>query len=322
MRILLTGATGFVGRNALLRAVQRGWTVLAPVRNASRLQEQLTAEGVEDSLVQALPANPAAWPPLQGIGAAIHCAGALFERSLEAYLQTNLTWTQAILRAIPRGCPTVVLSSQSAGGPTPPGQEARRETDADDPVSNYGESKLRMERSLLRRPPPRLAILRPPMILGPRDKAIQQLFAAARGGIRLKPGMRSKDFSFIACEDLLDAVDATLEKMDSLAPGPHYIAAKEPITDYSLLEAAALCVGARGISLPIPQGLVRAASFCIDHSPSLRAKLPSMTRDRVREMLEDRWVVDASQFQTATGWSAKSTLETALREAGRDPNYE
>lgn len=315
MNVLLTGATGFVGRNYLIRAVGRRWKVFAPVRDAKKLHQQIAAEGLDPSFVEALPTSPESWPAHLSLDAAIHCAGALFERSLENYLRTNVAWTQSVLAKLPAGCPAIVLSSQSAGGPTPVGKSARSESDADDPVSEYGESKLRMERAIFRSGRRRTVILRPPMILGPRDSAQLQLFEMTRGPLRTKPGFKKKFYSFIACEDLLNALDAAMEHMGSLAGRTFFVASPQVFSDIELLNASAACLPAQGLNLPLPHAAIKLVSAVVDASPVLRAKLPSLGRDRVREILEDRWVVDASKFCGETGWQASKPLATTLQEA-------
>jgi nucleoside-diphosphate-sugar epimerase len=315
MNVLITGATGFVGRNLLLRAVGRGQKVFAPVRDEKKLLAQIKAEGVEERCVDVLPVDPAQWPARLSIDFAVHCAGVLFERSLDPYLRTNVLWTQAVLTKLPPRCPTIILSSQSAGGPTPEDKHARDESDADDPISYYGESKLRMERMIRRTGRPGIVLLRPPMILGPRDSAVLQLFQMAGGFVRTKPGLKKKVFSFIGISDLLDAIDAGIASHDTLTSRCYYVASHEEFSDVTLLQEAARCLRAKGFSLPLPQAIVRAASAVVDSSPPLRIKLPSLTRDRVREILADRWVVNPSLFESETGWSAKSTLRESLAGA-------
>ncbi len=317
MNVLITGATGFVGRNLLLRSVARGQKVYAPVRDESKLLAQLKTEGVETTQVKILPGNPSQWPSRLPIDTAIHCAGALFERSLEPYVQTNVLWTKSVLANLPSGCPAVVLSSQSAGGPTPEGKTTRQESDADEPISDYGESKLRMERMIKRSGRSRVVVLRPPMILGPRDSAVLQLFQMAKGFVRTKPGFQKKTYSFLAVGDLLDAIDAGIEFHDTLTDRCYYVASKQQFSDLTLLNEAAHCLRSKGINLPLPHALVSAASAVVDSSPKLRRKLPSLTRDRVREILADRWVVNPSLFETATGWTAKCSLRESLMEAHR-----
>lgn len=310
MKLFLTGATGFLGRNVLLRALSQGYEVFAPVRNPDKLARQLRFEKQTAERIQVLSPLPANWPKISP-DFAILAGGALFERTRGDFFATNVDWTLAILRALPGRCRTVVVSSQSAGGPTPAGKRARTEADADAPITWYGESKLEMERSIRRhfreRP---ITILRPPMILGPRDSATLPLFRMATGRIRIKPGLRTKRYSFVGVDDLVAAIFLALEQgrgSESL-----YVASGKAVSDWELIASAAAACAARGVTLPAPQIFVRLLSMVVDASPGLRSRTPSLTRDRVREVWPDRWVVDGSKFERLANWQAKGALGSAL----------
>lgn len=306
----MTGATGFVGRNLILRAVARGTMIHAPVRNPDKLSACLAEDGLPRGAVNALPTEPSEW---RGISHAVLCAGVLFARSREEYFSVNVEWTLRILRALPRECRVVLLSSQSAGGPTPDGRTARTEADPDCPITWYGESKRVLEQSVAREfPDRRITILRPPMILGARDSATLPLFKMARGLVRTKPGFRRKWFSYLAVDDVVDAAFAAFR---CPRPGPFYIAAADPISDVDLIASAARTMGSRGVTLRLPLLFIRALAALVDAVPSWRDAVPSLTRDRAREIWPDRWVVDASAFRKAAGWSHRTGLEDALKSA-------
>lgn len=310
--LLVTGATGFVGRNLLLREIPSGVLLLAPVRDAAKLRAQLQSEGLDPAAVEALPADPAAWNGIRP-SRAVLSAGVLFARNREEYFRTNIDWTLQCIEALPDSCRITVLSSQSAGGPTPHGMAARSESHADAPVTWYGESKLELERAIIKKFPERpIAILRPPMILGPRDSATLPLFKMASGLLRTKPGLRKKQFSFLSVQDTVEAIRAS---WNAPAGRPFYIAAKNTITDTELIASAAKAARARGATLPVPLALVKAMSVFVDSVPSLRKAAPSLTRDRVREIWPDRWIVDSSSFRAATGWDCKQSLDEALAAA-------
>jgi nucleoside-diphosphate-sugar epimerase len=313
MSLLLTGATGFLGRNVLLRALSEGKEVLPAVRNADKLLQQLRFEQRDPQKIQLLPALPDRWPRISP-RYAILGGGVLFERNRSDYFCTNVDWTLATLRALPPECRTVVVSSLSAGGPTPDGKAARSEEDVDAPITWYGESKLAMERAIRREFPNRpITILRPPMILGPRDTATLPLFRMARGAVRIKPGLRAKSYSFIAVDDLVTAIFLALEREP--CPQASYVASAQSMTDWQLIAAAAAACRARGVTVPVPHFIVRMLSAFVDKIPRLRAKAPSLTRDRAREIWPDRWVVDGSQFARLTGWRASTSLSEALEAA-------
>ena len=313
MSLLLTGATGFLGRNILARALKEGLEIFAPVRNPDKLSQQLRFEQLDTQRLRVLSPAPRQWSRISP-KYAILGAGVLFERARSDYFRTNVDWTLATLGALPEQCRTVVISSQSAGGPTPPGKASRTEDDRDTPITWYGESKLAMEVSIRREFPNRpITILRPPMILGPRDTATLPLFRMARGRVRIKPGLHSKTYSFIAVEDLVTAIFLAL-KSEPIAQSC-YVASTRPMSDWQLIASAAAACNARGMTLPVPQLLVRMLSRVVDASPTLRAQTPSLTRDRAREIWPDRWVVDGSRFEQLTGWRAKTGLGDALQAA-------
>ena len=313
MSLLLTGATGFLGRNILLRALSEGKEVLTAVRNPDKLRQQLHFEEKDPREIHLLPALPDHWPRISP-RYAILGGGVLFERNRRDYFCTNVDWTLATLRALPPECRTVVISSQSAGGPTPDGKAARSEEDPDAPITWYGESKLAMERAIRDEFPDRpISILRPPIILGPRDTATLPLFRMARSAVRIKPGLRPKSYSFIAVEDLVTAIFLALES--ETIPQASYVASPHSTTDWELIATAAAACYARGVTLPVPHLVVRVLSAFVDMIPGLRARAPSLTRDRAREIWPDHWVVDGSKFSHLTGWRAATNLSEALQAA-------
>ncbi len=314
MKLLLTGATGFVGRNSLLQAITHYDEIFVPVRNAEKLRAQLVAEALDPAhpKLRILSADPEDWPALAP-DHAILGAGVLFARNQDEYFSTNVDWTLNIVRALPENCRIVVLSSLSAGGPTPAGKSARTETDPDAPITWYGESKLAMEKAIHSQFPNRaITILRPPMILGPRDAATLPLFRMAANLLRIKPGLQTKTYSFIAVEDLVEAIFSTLTT-DSLPSEILYVAAPPPITDWQLIAGAAKALRASGVTVPVPEPAVRLLSAIVDAVPALRTKTPSLTRDRAREIWPDRWVVDGAKFSRLTGWQVRRGLAETLQ---------
>lgn len=311
--LFVTGATGFVGRNLVLRALAAGTPVLAPVRDEGKFRAQVVSEGCSWDGIQPLACDPSCWPGGIRPSHAVLSAGVLFARERAEYFRTNVDWNLEVLAALPADCRIVVLSSQSAGGPTPGGRDARAESDPDAPVTWYGESKLALERAIAEKFPGRpITVLRPPMILGARDTATLPLFKMARNFVRVKPGLRAKHFSFLGVDDVLDAIMAAF---DAGSPGPFYIAGGEVISDWELIQAAARVAGRRGVTIPVPLPLIGLFARVVDAIPSLRAATPSLTRDRVREIWPARWVVDGAAFRRLTGWQPRIPLDQALSGA-------
>lgn len=295
MKLLLTGATGFVGQNLLLAALASGRydEIITPVRDSAKLARQLAFEGVDASRLRVT-----GWddPVPRDVHHAVHCAGALFARDRATAFRVNVEETLRLLTPLPAGCRLLVLSSQSAGGPTPPDRPARTAADPDHPLTWYGESKLAMEQRLAAARPD-AEIWRPPMILGPRDRATRPLFEMAARPLRLKPGLTPKTYSWIAVDDLVRAILVALDQPSARLPRPLPVAAPGSISDLELIATAAEVVGARGRTLALPHPIIRAVAALVDAVPALRDATPSLTRDRAREIFPNRWVQDAADFR-------------------------
>jgi nucleoside-diphosphate-sugar epimerase len=315
MRILVTGATGFIGRTLVLRALRDGRVteVIAPVRSEEKLRAQLAREGVLDlSKLQIVEAEAPHWHfgRVGPIDRVVHCAGVLFGRSRDEYFRVNVDGTLRLLASVPGDPATIVLSSQSAGGPTPEGHPAKKLDHPDRPISWYGESKLHMERAVREAGHQRVRFLRAPMVLGPGDQATLPLFRMVRGKVWTKPGRELKHFSWISSDDLADAIDAWFERGDQLSIA--HVTSPGTITDAELMLTAGKVSGKKGTLLPVPQILLKPVAFASKFIPAIGEKVPSLTADRAREIWPNRWVIDPEPFHQAIGWRGRATLEDTL----------
>ena len=321
MKLLITGSTGFVGRNLLLHALQDPtWShIILPVRDEQKWRNQLRNEGIINlpEYLHFCNVDENGWflDNIPSPDIAIHCAGLTFSRERAPYFETNVESTLRLAQTLPQCCRLLVLSSQSAAGPTPSSVLIRQRLHEDQPLSWYGESKLAMERRLtaLQRSP--LLILRPPMILGPRDTATIPLFKMARGVLRLKPGMKAKHYSWIDVDDLCRALlTAARSDWKQLSHQHYFLTAEKTITDLELLQTTASVLQGRGITLRAPHVLIRLLSFFADAIPPLRQPLQSLGRDRVKEIMPQRWVVDGSEFRRDFEWTPHASLEQSLQK--------
>jgi len=316
MRILVTGATGFIGRTLVLRALadEQITEVIAPVRSPDKLREQLARESATGiRKLRVIKSAAPAWElgDLGPVDRVVHCAGVLFGRSRQEYFRVNVEGTLDLLRQLSGSPRTIVLSSQSAGGPTPAGHHAKTLEHPDQPLSWYGESKLHMERAVCEAGHRDIFFLRAPMVLGPGDQATLPLFRMVRGKIWTKPGRELKHFSWISSDDLADAIEAWLA-CGARDLSVAHVTSPGTITDADLMLTAGKVSGKKGALLPVPQMLLKPVAFASKFIPAIGRKVPSLTADRAREIWPNRWVIDPDPFHAATGWRGQATLEDTL----------
>ena len=169
MRVLVTGATGFVGRALCQDLRRRGWQVSAAIRNQARLPE-----GCEPRIVGDIGPNTNWTEALEGVDAVAHLAARVHvmrERSedpLASFRQTNVEGTLQLARAAARAGVGrfVFLSSVKALGDVSPDGPL---TDASPPHPKdpYGISKCEAEaglREIANRLQLEVVILRPPLV--------------------------------------------------------------------------------------------------------------------------------------------------------------
>ncbi len=257
-RVLVTGASGFVGRHLVRDLARRGYRV----RIASRRLVE-TAPDVEQVAIGDL-AGVVDWrPALDGVAHVVHGAGLAHadgEIPEERYARVNTEATLALARAA-QGAGArrfVFLSSiRAQSGPV----SARPLTEQDEPAPSdaYGRSKLAAEQGLAALDLDWIA-LRPVLVYGPGVKAnMAALLALARLPLPLPLGALDAERSLLAIENLGEAVAFALTR-DCPARRSYIVADPEPLCVAQMLAAMRAGLGRRPGLVAVPPWLLRLAA--------------------------------------------------------------
>ncbi len=315
MKVLITGATGFLGSHIAEIMAAEGHDVRVLLRKSSSrrfLQGFAYEEAIGDIT------DPTSLPAaVAGAGCIIHAAGLTTARSVAQFQAVNVRGTAALLAAAEQHAPDlrrfIYVSSLAAHGPSPDG--VPRPVDAEpNPITAYGRSKLAGER-LTRESSlaPRSVIFRPPAIYGPRDAAFVPFFQLAR--FRIAPllmGGRNR-ISIVYVEDAARAI-ALAATAEAAVNGRTYCF--DDGNTYSwrdLLSAIEQAMGHRVLCISTPLFGYTAAALASEAFGTVLRRAVTLNREKVREMAQRYWVCSHKDFTRDTGWTPATDIWQGAR---------
>ncbi len=305
MRVLVTGATGFVGARLCERLLEAQLEPFALVR-ASSNTEHLKALGIPirvGSFDDPASLNAA----LEGSDAVVHCAGGGKVKHVNEFYRANTDSTEALLKA----CESsqierfILISSLSAAGPARGGP--RTEQDPETPISHYGKSKLQAEQCALQRVDRfSVVIIRPPAVYGPRDTRMLPLYRwANRGAVPLTGP--SNTTSVVYVDDCVESILCAL-RSEPKSGSIYFVEDGTPYQQKDLAACIAAGLGRSAKVLPIPLAVIRAAAIGAETYGRLASKAVVLTRDKVADISQTSWLCSSARIREELGWSSKVQL--------------
>ncbi len=315
MKVLLTGATGFVGSHLAEHLIKKGYEVRCLVRTSSNLRwiADLDVECHYGSVFNMQSLKSA----LKDVDYVFHAAGLTKALKPYEFTEVNETGTknlvQAVLESDRKLKRFVFISSQAAVGPSP-GIEPIDESHTPNPVTAYGRSKLEAEKivnSIKDRVP--VTIVRPPAVYGPRDKDVLEFFKTVKMGLIPKFEGKEKYVSMIHVQDLVRGI--VLAGTRKKAEGKTYfITSPRPYTWDKIGVTALQYFKKKGIRINVPAFFINGLSFAADGLSRLTGKVSIVSRERVIDMKQDFWVCSPRRAKEDFKFEAKISLEDGINE--------
>lgn len=324
MNILITGATGFVGSHLSELLTENGHKVFGLVRNPEKAKEfNVPGTYIQGSLsstdkntwIDELP---------EQLDAVIHTAGIVHSMKKEDFYSINALATQRLILDLKEKYQELkftLISSLAGAGPSQREQK-KCEEDIPDPVSDYGKSKKLAERFTKELSPKSwsVAIVRPPMVIGPRDPAVLDIFKMINKSFIVTAGLdgANNEYSFVCVYDLVETIKKTLEN-DFELPEIFFSSYPTVITTGQLYEEIKKQANKKHlINVRIPSPEIKLIAFVIGFFSKFMKIDIRLTPDKVNELLPKAWTCksgkSASLLSQQYNWNLESTISVTLED--------
>ena len=315
MKVLVTGATGFVGRGVCAWVQSNGHEVVASTRKvgadlpASIRQYNIAGLGTATDWSEAL----------RDVQVVVHCAARAHVMNetapdpLALFREVNRDGTLSLARQAAKAGVRrfIFISSIKVNGES---TQPNRPFTADDtpaPMDPYGISKFEAEQGLkeiAQQTGMQVVIIRPPLIYGPGVKAnFESLISSIKRGIPLPIGALDHNRrSFVALGNLTELIGLCLTHK-SATNQTFLVSDGEDLSTASLARRIGLAVGRPARLIHVPASWIRigAAMF---------------RRPGIYQRLCGSLQVDIHKTRELLDWSPTVSVDAALQEASRDDN--
>jgi nucleoside-diphosphate-sugar epimerase len=312
LKILLTGASGFVGSHILDSLRDRGLStavLLRPTSNYRFIAPHLPGIEIRPGSIDDPQSLAKA---MTGISHVVHCAGATKARRISDFYQVNQVGTRNVVAAanaqnVKR---LIHVSSLAAAGPATPERPAREE-DPPQPVSEYGKSKLAGEDEVRNRSQGEYVILRPSAVYGPRDEELLRLFKAVKRHLLPRTGHQALSLVFV--RDLAQTVIHCLDHPAAVAK-TYFVAARERVTATRLAAEIAANLKIWTLPLPLPAFFLWAMCLAQEVRTRLTGKASVLSLQKYAELHAPGWVCDPSRLERETAQVCTTGLKEGVAE--------
>jgi len=306
MNLLVTGATGFVGKSLCTALVQQGKSVRQVVRSTNFLTGNINVARIGEL------DGSTDWSAALGdvdvvihLAARVHVMKDAAVNPLAEYRKVNVDSTLNLaLQAAKAGIKRLVfVSTVKVNGENTEIGKPFTESDVANPQDAYGVSKFETEQGLLRiaqQTGMEVVIIRPPLVYGAGVKAnFASIIRAVKKGIPLPLGAIHNKRSFVYVENLVSLIGKCIDH-PAAANQVFLVSDGQDLSTTELLHGCAKALVVKSWLIPVPQKLIEIFAALIG-------------KKAVAQRLCGSLQVNISKARTLLDWTPPVTVEEGLK---------
>jgi UDP-glucose 4-epimerase len=313
-RVLITGASGFVGFHLIEAALKNNLEVFAAVRKSSKVdhlkplkvQYAFTNFTSVEALTNEIQDNQYDY--------IIHAAGVTKANSKAEYDAINTDYTVNLAKAAVasgRIKKFVFVSSLAAVGPMATVDGLLTEATVQAPVTAYGHSKKHAEEALKSFTSLNYVILRPTAVYGPRDKDI--LIVLKQFANRFEPYIAKIDqyLSFIYVKDLAQACIQALTRGNQQA---YLLSDGKRYDRYQLANITKRLLGINTFKIHLPLSIIKVVAGIAEGVSKITKKPSALNVEKLNELTAANWICSIDKAQQELDFKPQYDLNRGLEE--------
>jgi nucleoside-diphosphate-sugar epimerase len=324
LKVLITGASGFIGSFLVEEAIRRGYEVWAGVRASSSL-ERLPLDKIRridlkyhdtDALSEQIVDHVRQYGAWDYV---IHNAGLTKSTRSSDFYKVNAEYTLRLLTALSHsGCRPAKFLLMSSLGTFGAGNKKTldpiRLDDPQNPDTVYGKSKLSGEQYVCGQDHFPYVILRPTGVYGPGDKDYGMEIESIRSGFDFAVGMRPQHITFIYVKDLAEVTFQALEN-ETILNRAYFVADGDVYTDTQFARMIQDILQKKHVfRARIPKWIVFIVCLCSEWAGRLTGHAKTLNTDKYKILKQRNWICDTEPLRTELGFKPTYNLRKGLEE--------
>ena len=317
-KILITGASGFIGSFIVEEALKRGMEVWAAVRRTT------SRRYLRDERIRFIELDFSSREQLERVMAGqrwdyvVHAAGVTKCLHKEDFFRVNTEGTRNFVEAL-RGLDIVprrfvYVSSLSVFGAIREQMpyEEIRESDAPRPNTAYGQSKLESERYLDSLGDFPCVTLRPTGVYGPRERDYFLMADSIKKHVDFAVGYKPQDIPFVYVQDVVQAVFLALEK--GVAGRKYFLSDGQVYRSTQFSDLIREELGHPWmVRIKAPVWVLRVVCACGELWARLTGRMSALNNDKYNILRQRNWRCDIGPACRELGYSRLNPDDSSFR---------